>query len=91
MAHTAANPETDLASELRADVRRVSTLLVDVPQSDAAGAAAFWSAALGVPAMPIGVTGGNALILPSREAISVAELKAAHESWLPSYMAGKAA
>ncbi|MCQ6269277.1 phosphoenolpyruvate carboxylase [Pseudarthrobacter sp. R1] len=27
MAHTAANPETDLASELRADVRRVSTLL----------------------------------------------------------------
>ncbi|MUU70922.1 phosphoenolpyruvate carboxylase [Pseudarthrobacter sp. GA104] len=27
MAHTATNPETDLASELRADVRRVSTLL----------------------------------------------------------------
>lgn len=27
MAHTAAHPETDLASELRADVRRVSTLL----------------------------------------------------------------
>ena len=27
MAHTATNPETDLAAELRADVRRVSTLL----------------------------------------------------------------
>ncbi len=51
----------------------------------------YEAAALGVPAMPIGVTSGNALILPSREAISVAELRAAHESWLPSYMAGKAA
>jgi phosphoribosylformylglycinamidine (FGAM) synthase-like enzyme len=32
--------------------------------------------AVGVPALLIGVTGGDSLILPSREAISVAELKA---------------
>jgi phosphoribosylformylglycinamidine synthase len=46
--------------------------------------------AVGVPAMLVGVTGGNSLILPSREAISVAELKTAHEGWLPAYMAAKA-
>ena len=39
-----------------------------------------------LPAMVIGVTGGDSLILPSREAISVAELKGAHERWLPAYM-----
>jgi phosphoribosylformylglycinamidine synthase len=47
--------------------------------------------AVGVPAMMIGVTGGDSLILPSREAISVAELRTAHESWLPAYMGGQAA
>jgi phosphoribosylformylglycinamidine synthase len=47
--------------------------------------------ALGVPAMVLGLTGGDSLILPDEEAISVAKLKAAHESWLPDYMAGKAA
>jgi phosphoribosylformylglycinamidine synthase subunit PurL len=45
--------------------------------------------ALGIPASMIGRTGGNALILPDGEAISVARLRAAHESWLPAYMAGK--
>jgi phosphoribosylformylglycinamidine synthase len=47
--------------------------------------------ALGIPAAVLGVTGGASLILPGDEAISVAELKAAHEGWLPTYMAGKAA
>jgi phosphoribosylformylglycinamidine synthase len=39
----------------------------------------------------IGMTGGALLTLPGEEAISVEELKAAHESWLPDYMAGQAA
>jgi phosphoribosylformylglycinamidine synthase len=47
--------------------------------------------ALGIPAAVLGVTGGDSLILPGGESISVAELKAAHEGWLPAYMAGKAA
>jgi phosphoribosylformylglycinamidine synthase subunit PurL len=47
--------------------------------------------ALGIPAAVLGVTGGDSLILPGGESISVAELKAAHEGWLPNYMAGKAA
>ncbi|AWM88457.1 phosphoribosylformylglycinamidine synthase subunit PurL [Microvirga sp. 17 mud 1-3] len=46
--------------------------------------------AVGVPALVLGVTGGDSLILPGGEAISVEKLKAAHESWLPDYMAGKA-
>jgi hypothetical protein len=32
---------------------RVSVVLIDVPQAEAPAAAAFWSAALGVPARPV--------------------------------------
>jgi hypothetical protein len=32
---------------------RLSTLLIDVPGAEAAASAAFWSAALGVPATPV--------------------------------------
>ena len=46
--------------------------------------------AIGIPAAMLGVTGGDALILPGEQAISVEQLKAAHEAWLPDYMAGKA-
>ena len=60
-------------------------------EADEAADLLYEATALGVPATVIGVTGGNSLILPSREAISVAELKAAHENWLPAYMAAKAA
>ncbi len=47
--------------------------------------------ALGVSALVLGLTGGDLLIIPDEEAISVAKLKAAHEAWLPQFMAGKAA
>jgi phosphoribosylformylglycinamidine synthase len=50
----------------------------------------YEAAALGIPAHLIGVTGGLSLNLPRGQTISVAALKAAHESWLPDYMAGKA-
>ncbi|MBF9235706.1 phosphoribosylformylglycinamidine synthase subunit PurL [Microvirga alba] len=50
----------------------------------------YEAASIGVPAMALGVTGGDSLILPGGQAISVKKLKAAHESWLPDYMAGKA-
>ena len=45
--------------------------------------------AIGIPAAMLGVTGGDALILPGRQAISVKQLKATHEAWLPNYMTGK--
>jgi phosphoribosylformylglycinamidine synthase subunit PurL len=40
----------------------------------------------GVPLRRIGLIGGAALTLPGRGAISIAQLKAAHEAWLPGYM-----
>ncbi|MBM6595496.1 phosphoribosylformylglycinamidine synthase subunit PurL [Microvirga pudoricolor] len=50
----------------------------------------YEASALGIPAVTLGLTGGHSLILPGGQAISVKDLKAAHESWLPDYMAGKA-
>jgi phosphoribosylformylglycinamidine synthase len=40
----------------------------------------------GVPAAQIGVTGGASLTLPGGAPISLGELRAAHEGWLPRYM-----
>jgi phosphoribosylformylglycinamidine synthase II len=42
----------------------------------------------GIYAQSIGTVGGDALTLSDGGAISVGELKVAHESWLPAYMAG---
>ncbi|HZW46080.1 MAG TPA: phosphoribosylformylglycinamidine synthase subunit PurL [Microvirga sp.] len=57
---------------------------------DAAADILYEAGAVGIPAVTLGVTGGDSLILPGQQAISVKQLKAAHESWLPEYMAGKA-
>jgi phosphoribosylformylglycinamidine synthase subunit PurL len=43
--------------------------------------------AAGVPARRIGTVGGGELTLPGAGAISVKELRAANEGWLPAYMA----
>ncbi|MEE8227567.1 MAG: phosphoribosylformylglycinamidine synthase subunit PurL [Kiloniellales bacterium] len=40
----------------------------------------------GVPAAVIGATGGEALTLPEGHTISLDDLRAAHEGWLPAYM-----
>jgi phosphoribosylformylglycinamidine synthase subunit PurL len=56
---------------------------------DVAADILYEAGAIGVPAVTLGITGGDALILPSRQAISVKQLKAAHEAWLPEYMTGK--
>lgn len=45
--------------------------------------------AAGVPATAIGVTGGDALALPGEAPLPVADLRKAHESWLPTYMGGE--
>jgi phosphoribosylformylglycinamidine synthase len=51
----------------------------------------YEAGALGIPAAMIGATGGDSLICPDGTSISVAELKSAHEAWLPDYMAARAA
>jgi len=43
--------------------------------------------AAGAPAMFLGVTTADALTLPGHEAISIEELRTAHEGWLPRFMA----
>ena len=42
----------------------------------------------GVPAAAVGRTGGKNLTLGAGHTISLAELRQAHEGWLPAYMAG---
>jgi phosphoribosylformylglycinamidine synthase len=42
----------------------------------------------GIYAQLIGTVGGGSLTLPGGDAISVSELKAVNEAWLPAYMAG---
>ena len=44
--------------------------------------------AAGVPAEAVGRTGGRALTCAGAGAIGLDELRAAHERWLPAYMAG---
>jgi len=57
--------------------------LVTTTRAEALVAAA---SAAGVPARVLGQTGGDRLILAAGEAISLADLKAGHEDWLPGYM-----
>ncbi|AOO84071.1 phosphoribosylformylglycinamidine synthase subunit PurL [Bosea vaviloviae] len=64
--------------------------LVTVPEASAAGVLTELEAA-GVAALALGRTGGDALALSGEAAITIAALKSAHETWLPAYMAGKAA
>jgi len=49
------------------------------------------ASAAGVNAVWIGSTGGHELKLGDARAISVSDLKAAHESWFPDYMNGELA
>ena len=55
----------------------------------AAGAILAEAEAAGVPARIIGETGGSALTAFGGNPISLAELRNAHEGWLPAYMAAE--
>jgi hypothetical protein len=50
------------------------------------GAVLAAAAKAGVPAFRLGATGGGALTVDGGNAISVEELRLAHEGWLPQYM-----
>ena len=43
----------------------------------------------GVPNWYLGLTAGQQIELPGEEPLAIAELRQAHESWLPDYMAGR--
>jgi phosphoribosylformylglycinamidine synthase len=49
------------------------------------------AAAANVPAVRLGYSGGPALTVEGVLSIPLADLKEAHEAWLPDYMSGAAA
>jgi len=61
--------------------------LVTVP-ADKASAVLARAQAASVPALRVGVTGGDALLLPGERPLHIAALSARFERWLPDYMAG---
>jgi phosphoribosylformylglycinamidine synthase len=62
--------------------------LVTVPASRADAVLAQAREA-SIPVLRVGVTGGEALMLPGERPLTVAVLKDRFESWLPDYMAGE--
>ncbi|MGE7154829.1 phosphoribosylformylglycinamidine synthase subunit PurL [Methylorubrum rhodesianum] len=64
--------------------------LIAVP-AEAAADLLYSASAQGIDAAAVGIVGGDDLVLPGEETISVASLKAAHEGWFPAYMASQPA
>jgi phosphoribosylformylglycinamidine synthase len=64
--------------------------IVTVPAAEA-GLVLAKMKGCGVPCVRIGTTGGEAVAVAGEASVSVATLRTAFESWLPAYMAGKAA
>lgn len=64
--------------------------LIAVP-AEAASDLLYSASAQGIDASTVGIVAGDSLVLPGEETISVAELKAAHEGWFPTYMASQPA
>jgi phosphoribosylformylglycinamidine synthase len=61
--------------------------LLAVP-AEAAAEIVARAASVGVPARIVGATGGATLTVAGAGNISLGELSALHEGWLPAYMAG---
>lgn len=51
----------------------------------------YSASAQGIPAGIVGIAGNDHIVLPHGETISVADLRVAHEGWLPAYMASQPA
>ena len=45
----------------------------------------------GIPNWYLGLTGGDAIVLPDEEPLAIVDLRRAHEGWLPAYMEGRSA
>src|SRR5690348_15483636 len=63
--------------------------IVTVPAAEAGLVLAKMKGA-GVPCMRIGTTGGDAIAISGETPVSIADLKAGFERWLPAYMNGAA-
>jgi len=80
-------PDTTLPLHIWGFGEDQARYIVTLPEKDA-DALIERAGKAGVPANRIGLTGGAQLTLPEGTPISLAEMKAAHEGWLPAYMAG---
>ncbi|MGB6086747.1 phosphoribosylformylglycinamidine synthase subunit PurL [Parvibaculum sp.] len=82
-------PDTPLPLHIWAFAEDQARYVVTLPESKAA---AFIERAgkAGVPVSRLGVTGGAELTVEGALPISLAAMKAAHEGWLPAYMAAGA-
>ncbi len=96
--------EMAMASEIGADIGAEIDIAPDIPThgwafgedqgryvitTTAPGTVTAAARAAGVPLQAIGTTAAATLTLPSARPISVAKLRAAHEGWLPGYMAAQ--
>jgi hypothetical protein len=63
--------------------------VVSVP-ADRADALIDAAGKAGIIVAQLGMTGGDALILPKEETILLKDLLAAHENWMPDYMSDAA-
>ena len=83
-----AHPGADAVFEASAPLLQIGDgkVVVDAVASGDVGSLLDAARAAGVPAAQIGVTGGPSLTLPGGAPISLSEMRAAHESWLPRYM-----
>lgn len=96
--------EMAMASEIGADIGAEIDIALDIPAhawafgedqgryvitTTTPQAVTAAAAAAGVALQAVGVTAAATLTLPGARPISVAELRAAHERWLPDYMAAQ--
>lgn len=82
-------PDTTLPLHIWAFAEDQARYVVTLPEGDAAAFIERASKA-GVPVSPLGMTGGAELKVEGALPISLAAMKAAHEGWLPAYMAAGA-
>lgn len=82
-------PDTTLPLHIWAFAEDQARYVVTLPEGDAAAFIERASKA-GVPVSPLGETGGVELKVEGALPISLAAMKAAHEGWLPAYMAAGA-
>ncbi|MCJ2025065.1 phosphoribosylformylglycinamidine synthase subunit PurL [Methylobacterium sp. J-067] len=64
--------------------------LIAIPP-EAATDLLYSASAQGIDAAVIGITGSDRLTLPGGETVAIADLREAHEGWLPTYMASQPA
>ena len=88
MSEAAGKPSTGLALYLQARLLIVFVMgfASGLPLALSSATLFFWLAEAGVALTKLGTMGGKALAVQDAGSVAVAELKEAHEGWLPGFM-----